>query len=426
MPSACIARRLEVAIALSPDDIARGARGVADLAGHAGHRDSGSAAGRNIDRFYVEARASGVPCGIGDAVRACFGGAGRSAVRHVLIASGFYVVHALGGNDGSVAGVAAGSCETDGPLGAMALVRAFASRGVRVSVYCEAHNGPVLRAAYDGMLAFLEKVDGALADQLRRHVRTVTCEARAPAGASLYDEARAQCIDLATSVARAWGDVQPGPIDCLFALERLGAPYRNIRGHDIGAHTEKIDCLWPLAEPPHGSAAARAIGEWAREHALPPDHVSVLRRAAGVADDALSLGVGDGGNEVGMGRIVQLNERVGALRPTGNPEYCAVSGVPPTPPLSPTAPPGTQSSRPAVAHSHPRASQRLLPRVRPPAPLNRLQLGGDRLRAGCDRHARRRRRRLPIDARAGRPHSRRPGEGLLRDRQPANPWRAPW
>ena len=47
----------------------------------------------------------------------------------------------------------------------------------------------------------------------------------------------------------AWGEASPGPIDCLFAIERLGAPYRNIRGVDISAHTEPVDCLWPLAAP---------------------------------------------------------------------------------------------------------------------------------------------------------------------------------
>ena len=54
----------------------------------------------------------------------------------------------------------------------------------------------------------------------------------------------------------------------MFALERLGAPYRNIRGHDLSEHTEKIDCLWPLAKPPAGSAAAAAIDTWARENGV--------------------------------------------------------------------------------------------------------------------------------------------------------------
>ena len=53
--------------------------------------------------------------------------------------------------------------------------------------------------------------------------------------------------------------------------------------------------------------------------------MAALRRVANVKEDALSLAVGDGGNEVGMGRLVQLSEAVGALRPTGNKEYCAVA-----------------------------------------------------------------------------------------------------
>ena len=55
-------------------------------------------------------------------------------VKHVLVCSGFYV-HNYGGNEGQQDGIQAGSCETDGPLGALALVRAFASRGVYVSLY---------------------------------------------------------------------------------------------------------------------------------------------------------------------------------------------------------------------------------------------------------------------------------------------------
>ena len=74
------------------------------------------------------------------AVLACFAGPRRP--EHVLVVSGFYVLHGRGGS------VAAGSCETDGPLGALALLRAFAARGVRASLYCEPHNGPVMRAGY--------------------------------------------------------------------------------------------------------------------------------------------------------------------------------------------------------------------------------------------------------------------------------------
>jgi hypothetical protein len=58
----------------------------------------------------------------------------------------------------------------------------------------------------------------------------------------------------------AWGAEDPGEFDCLFALERLGFPYRNIPGQDISLHTEPIDCLWPLVEL-DGSAAEATTEE---------------------------------------------------------------------------------------------------------------------------------------------------------------------
>ena len=51
-----VARRLEAAIALSPADVDAARETLPDLAGCAGFRRSGSAAGRNIDRLYVEGR----------------------------------------------------------------------------------------------------------------------------------------------------------------------------------------------------------------------------------------------------------------------------------------------------------------------------------------------------------------------------------
>ena len=140
---------------------------------------------------------------------------------------------------------------------------------------------------------------------------------------------------LGAAVAAAWGDeaAQLPPIDCLFALERLGAPYRNIRGADIAQHTEPIDTLWPLASPPLGSAAAARLeawlegGEdgagWGVEAGAGAGHggigaaaTAALRELAGVQPDALSLAIGDGGNEVGMGRAV-LADEIAELSPGG-------------------------------------------------------------------------------------------------------------
>ena len=58
-------------------------------------------------------------------------------------------------------------------------------------------------------------------------------------------EARALCVadGLRASVETAWEATDTPAVDCLFAIERCGVPYKNIRGRDISAHTEPIDSL---------------------------------------------------------------------------------------------------------------------------------------------------------------------------------------
>ena len=318
-------RQLEVAIALSPTDVLNHRDTVPELAEIEGYTCSGSFAGRNIDNFYLTALKGKVPCSLSGAVHACFGdGAASSGVKHVLVTSGFFVLHELGA--APVSGIHAGSCETDGPLGAMALLRAFAMRGVHVSLFSEPHNGPVMRQAHAAMLQWMDRLDPAMSERLRRFVRLVECDGRPYQGAPLREQMLAQCADLNAAVGRAWpADQHPGPIDCLFALERLGAPYKNIRGLDISAHTEPIDCIWPFSSPPPGTAAQLAMSAWMQTHGLVVGDVETMRAAAGVVPDALTLGVGDGGNEVGMGRIVHLDGAMGALKPSGNSEYVATS-----------------------------------------------------------------------------------------------------
>ena len=351
---------MEVAIAMSPEDYRAHTSGAGR---EGGFRYSGSFAGRNIEKIYA---LGGLEGSLEAAVLACFAGPRRP--EHVLVVSGFYVLHGRGGNPGTAPGVAAGSCETDGPLGALALVRAFAARGVRASLYCEPHNGPVMRAAYEAMLHHYDDAgDGggaspamaAMAARLRSHTRCLpdapdrpvpgedAAAYRAayaavfgteavgmpPGGPEAVGPEAVRCravrcaASLGAAVAAAWGGeaVQP-PIDCLFALERLGAPYRNIRGDDIAQHTEPIDALWPLASPPAGSAAAARLEAWleggeaagggAGQGGIGAAATAALRELAGVQPDALSLAIGDGGNEIGMGRAV-LADEMAELSPGG-------------------------------------------------------------------------------------------------------------
>lgn len=84
----------------------------------AGHAYAGSYAGRNIEKLYAR---GGLGGSLERAARAVFAGDRR----HALVVSGFYVLHGYGGHGGG-GGIAAGFCETDGPLGVPAVVRALA------------------------------------------------------------------------------------------------------------------------------------------------------------------------------------------------------------------------------------------------------------------------------------------------------------
>ena len=56
-------------------------------------------------------------------------------------------------------------------------------------------------------------------------------------------------------------------------------------------------------------AAALALRRFKDEHSVTPAATAALRELAGVKPDAVSIGIGDGGNEVGLGKV-----RRGALR----------------------------------------------------------------------------------------------------------------
>mmetsp|Transcript_66314 Transcript_66314/g.183619 ORF Transcript_66314/g.183619 Transcript_66314/m.183619 type:complete len:368 (+) Transcript_66314:1-1104(+) len=240
-------------------------------------------------------------------------------------------------------------------------VRAFALRGFYASLFCDAHTGPVIKAGYDAMLQYFASVNGQVADELRRFSRCLpfvsdmdpASEGEAdkdafkrlhsdlffgemPDPAALHYRALRLCSQLASALKAAWGDSFPGEVDCLFALERLGMPYRNIRGRHIGEHTEPIDILWPSVEPSTrdgGSAndsgcilcqhSAENLSAYVTNANISPSTTASLRRTAGVAQDALTLGVGDGGNEVGMGKVAHL-EGIAQLVPAGA-EYAALS-----------------------------------------------------------------------------------------------------
>lgn len=142
-----------------------------------------------------------------------------------------------------------GRCETDGPPGAMALARAVRALGGEAMLLSDGHAALVL-AALDGapLMPLTEFLDRG-AD-------------RAVLDFPLLDAEQSDAL-----AARALEVWRPSVV---LAIERCGVAddgtYRNMRGEDISAVTARVDGLFK-----HG----------------------------------LTIGIGDGGNEIGMGTLAE-------------------------------------------------------------------------------------------------------------------------
>ena len=84
-------------------------------------------------------------------------------------------------------------------------------------------------------------------------------------------------------------------------------------------------CGRPPAIPPEGSPGAHAMSEFWRATGVAADPTA-LRELAGVTCTALSIGIGDGGNEVGMGKVA-VEPAVAALSPGGEFAPISVNGA---------------------------------------------------------------------------------------------------
>ena len=195
-----------------------------------------------------------------------FGGAQRAAealwgARRVVITTGFVV--------------ASGTAETDGPPGAAVLGRALRHLGADVGYVTDAVTAPVLAAT---LAALGEPKD-------------VTCY---PAG----PEAARDTLER----------MQPSH---LVAIERPGRAqdgvYRNMRGDDVSAWNAPLDELFLLAQRPGERSHAR-LDQPTRGTSRPRGprynnpryNKTRLERAH---DRVTTIGVGDGGNEIGMGNV---------------------------------------------------------------------------------------------------------------------------
>lgn len=187
--------------------------------------------------------------------------------RRVLITTGFTV--------------AAGQPETDGPPGAAVLGRALRRIGARVRYVTDPPNVPVLEAA----LKVLEE----------------------PPEVAVYPEGDGVA-------ARMLGRERPTH---MVAVERPGrAPggdYLNARGASVAEWNRRIDELF-LVNAGLGGAALRSAA--AGRGVAEPRGAGVSGQRAGRkggGQRAITVGVGDGGNEIGMGNVRARLIRQGPL-----------------------------------------------------------------------------------------------------------------
>ena len=167
----------------------------------------------------------------------------HGACSRVLVVSGFHVNQ---------------KCETDGPPGAIALARAIRMLGGQALLVSDGHAARVLADLDDAPLIYLQDflANTDFAMRALHDGRGVIC---APCG-----ESAAASDKLAGRLRAA---VEPSAV---VAVERCGlstdGTYRNMLGEDISAVTARLDALF---------------------------------------SDTLSIGVGDGGNEIGMGTLAE-------------------------------------------------------------------------------------------------------------------------
>ena len=214
--------------------------------------------------------------------------------RRVLITTGFTV--------------AADAPETDGPPGAAVLGHALAQLGARVRYVTDPVNVPVLEAALTVLGARADVFvyphgDGVAPALLRRERPTHMIAIERPGRNREGDY-----LDARGASVAAWNR----PIDELFVCCRAGVaatrPWRAPGAARAGSGTKRHTA--GLTDAP-GSPGLTHRGVSAGRRA--PGRASLASGAGGGASRVVTIGVGDGGNEIGMGNVRTRLRRLGPL-----------------------------------------------------------------------------------------------------------------
>jgi hypothetical protein len=168
--------------------------------------------------------------------------------------------------------------ETDGPLGALFLARALVPLGMRVLFATDAYCLPALNA-------------GLEACGLHEAVPVV----------GLPDPAAGQKLGPAAYV-RAFAQAA-GPLTHLIALERVG-PSHTTESVQASAQTRVVALdLFQREVPPEHQDRCHTMKGRDITDAMSPAHW-LIEHAHDLGSKVTTIGIGDGGNEIGMGKIV--------------------------------------------------------------------------------------------------------------------------
>jgi hypothetical protein len=183
--------------------------------------------------------------------------------------------------------------ETDGPLGAVFLARALVPLGIKVVL---ASDGFCIRALETGLAAC----------GLRKSVPLITLPSPAEAGT------------MSGADYRQWFAERAGPLTHLIALERVGLSHTPETLQAQGAASDAIARFrkevpaehWDRCHTMRGrditmtmSPAQRLFEAPAAESAPSPLPLSPAAGERGRGEGVTTIGIGDGGNEIGMGKI---------------------------------------------------------------------------------------------------------------------------
>jgi hypothetical protein len=192
--------------------------------------------------------------------------------------------------------------ETDGPLGALFLARALAPAGIRVAILTDPFCVPALQA-------------GLAAAGLAKCVPLVVLP-------------RASDVMSAAEYPRLVLEAL-GPVTHLIALERVGPSHTPATLHDWQGASEHLIEEFREQVPPQDRG---------RCHTMRGRDITTLMRPAHLlfetpaAERPITIGIGDGGNEIGMGRIawniIRRNIERGAVVACRTPvDHLVVCGV---------------------------------------------------------------------------------------------------